>query len=150
MSTGGALDKDTIARLCADAMLAEDNASRGLGMVIEEVASSRAVLSMTVAPTMVNGHGICHGGFIFLLADSAFAFACNSHNQRTVAFNCDVTFLAPARLGARLLATATERYRVDRTGVTDVTVVDTATGITIAEFRGLSRSIPGKLVENLP
>lgn len=140
-------DAIRIAQASAAAMWAEDRASQGLGMVLDEVAPGRTVMSMTVTEQMVNGHGICHGGYIFLLADSAFAFACNSHNQRAVAFDCHVTFLAPARLGMRLIATAFERHRVERTGITDVTVV-TGTGEKIAEFRGISRAIPGKLVSD--
>jgi acyl-CoA thioesterase len=135
-----------LARRAAAAMLAEDNASRGLGMSLDEVGPGSAKVSMTVTPQMVNGHGICHGGFIFTLADSAFAFACNSHNQRHVAQNCQVTYLAPGRLGMRLAADAHERFRAERSGITDVTVRD-ETGTVIAEFRGFSKSIPGVLVE---
>ena len=94
---------------------------------------------------MVNGHGLCHGGYIFTLADSAFAFACNSHNQRHVAQHCQITYLAPGRLGMRLIAEARERHRGERSGIYDVTV-KTEAGETIAEFRGHSRSIPGTLV----
>ena len=79
-------------------------------------------MAMTIQPHMTNGHGMCHGGYIFLLADSAFAFACNSHGQRSVAQHCAVTFLAPGRLGSRLTAEAVERQRADRSGITDVTV----------------------------
>ena len=87
-----ALSPDEIARACADAMWKEDDASSGLGMKIVEVKAGYAVLTMTVQPHMVNGQRIAHGGFIFLLADSTFAFACNSHNQRAVAAQCDITF----------------------------------------------------------
>jgi acyl-CoA thioesterase len=100
---------------------------------------------MSVATDMANGHGLCHGGYIFSLADSALAFACNSHNQRHVAQHCQISYLAPAHLGMRLLAEARERYRGERSGIYDVTV-RTETGETIAEFRGHSRSIPGALV----
>ena len=100
---------------------------------------------MEVTTAMTNGHGMCHGGYIFLLADSAFAFACNSHGQRSVAQHCAVTFLAPGRLGSRLTAEAVERQRADRSGITDVTVRD-ETGAVIAEFRGHSRTIPGSLI----
>jgi acyl-CoA thioesterase len=132
------------ARRSAEAMWADDRASAGLGMRIDETGPGSAVLSMVVRPDMANGHGICHGGFIFTLADSAFAFACNSHNQRAVAQSCQVTFLAPAKVGMRLVATAAERFRAERTGITDVTVTDEA-GAVIAEFRGLSRTVPGTL-----
>jgi acyl-CoA thioesterase len=138
-------DKDEIARLSAEAMWAEDNATRALGIERVSVMSGRATMAMTVTPEMTNGHGMCHGGYIFLLADSAFAFACNSHGQRHVAQHCNVTFLAPGKLGSRLVAEAYERQRGERSGITDVTVRDEA-GTIIAEFRGHSRSIPGSLL----
>ena len=97
---------ERLARRCAEAMWADDAASQRLGMKIEAVGPGTAVLAMAVTGDMVNGHGTCHGGFIFALADSAFAFACNSHNQRTVAQHCAITFLAPARRGDVLTATA--------------------------------------------
>jgi acyl-CoA thioesterase len=137
---------DALARRAAQAMWHEDNATRGLGMSLDHVAAGEATISMTVTDAMVNGHGLCHGGYIFTLADSAFAFACNSHNQRHVAQNCQISYLAPGRLGMRLTATARERHRAERSGITDVTVRD-ETGTIIAEFRGFSRSIPGVLVE---
>ncbi|WP_029057302.1 hydroxyphenylacetyl-CoA thioesterase PaaI [Stappia stellulata] len=139
------LDPTALARACADAMWADDKASRGLGMEIVEVGPGRAVIAMSVREEMVNGHGICHGGFVFTLADSAFAFACNSHNQSTVASHCAVTFLRPGKLGERLVATAHERWREGRSGITDVTVTN-ADGETIAEFRGNSRTIRGTLI----
>ena len=135
-----------IAQASAEAMWADDKATRGMGMKIERVGPGLAVLSMSVAANMVNGHGFCHGGYIFSLADSAFAFACNSHNQRHVAQHCQISYLAPARLGMRLVAEAHERYRGERSGLYDVTVKSEEDGETIAEFRGFSRSIPGLLV----
>lgn len=138
---------DEIARRSADAMWAEDNASRGLGMTIDAIGPGSASLSMTVRPEMVNGHGLCHGGFIFTLADSAFAFACNSRGQRHVAQHCQVTFVAPGRLGMRLTAVAQERQRAERSGIYDITVRDEA-GAVIAEFRGHSRAIPGSLLDH--
>lgn len=137
--------REEIARLSAEAMWAEDNASRALGMEIIAIGPGRAVVAMTITEAMTNGHGTCHGGYIFLLADSAFAFACNSHGQRTVAQHCAVTFLAPGKRGARLIAEAIERQRGERSGITDVTVRDEA-GMIIAEFRGHSRTIPGSLL----
>ena len=134
-----------IAQKSADVMWAEDKASRALGMKIEKVAPGLAVLSMSVGIDMVNGHGLCHGGYIFTLADSAFAFACNSHNRRHVAQHCQISFLVPGRLGMRLVAEARERHRGDRSGIYDVTV-KTDAGEVIAEFRGHSRAIPGTLV----
>lgn len=138
-------DAARIAQASAEAMWAEDRASQALGMQIVAVGPGYAHLAMTVAEHMTNGHGMCHGGYIFTLADSAFAFACNGHGQRAVAQHCAVTFVAPARLGARLIAEARERHRGERSGIYDV-AVRTETGETIAEFRGHSRSIPGTWV----
>src|SRR6185312_7004625 len=117
-----ALSPDEIARACADAMWKEDDASSGLGMRIVEVGPGRATLSMTVQPHMVNGQRIAHGGFIFTLADSAFAFACNSHNEKSVAAQGDITFVRPGRLGDLLVATAREISRSGRSGIYDVRV----------------------------
>lgn len=141
-STAGDMTPEELARACADAMWAGDKASQGLGMEILEVGPGRASIAMIVKDSMVNGHGICHGGYIFTLADSAFAFACNSHNQNTVASHCAVSFLRPGRLGERLVATALERWREGRSGITDVTVTN-ASGEVLAEFRGNSRTIKG-------
>jgi acyl-CoA thioesterase len=135
---------ENIARSSAEALLAGDHATAALGITIEAVASGVAVLSMVVRPDMSNGHGTCHGGFIFALADSAFAFACNSYNQRCVAQHCTITYLAPARAGSKLTATARERQRLDRNGIYDVSVTDETNAI-IAEFRGNSRTVPGTL-----
>jgi acyl-CoA thioesterase len=134
-----------IARACAEAMWVEDQASQGLGMVVERVSPGEAVISMVIRADMTNGHGICHGGFIFTLADSAFAFACNTYNQRTVAQHCAVTFLQPGRRGDTLTAHAVERNRSGRSGIYDVTVRD-GKGKTVAEFRGHSRTIAGTLL----
>jgi acyl-CoA thioesterase len=134
-----------VAQACAEAMWAGDQASQGLGMLVERVSPGEAVISMTIRPDMTNGHGICHGGFIFTLADSAFAFACNTYNQRTVAQHCAVTFLQPARRGDTLTAHASERNRLGRSGIYDVTVRD-GKGDVVAEFRGHSRTIAGTLL----
>jgi acyl-CoA thioesterase len=135
------LSPDDIARACAEAMWKEDDASKGLGMQIVEVKPGQATLSMTVQPHMVNGQRIAHGGFIFTLADSAFAFACNSHNQKAVAAQGDITFIRPGRLGDVLVATAREISRSGRSGIYDVRVA--AGSEVIAEFRGHSRTIGG-------
>lgn len=142
----GALSPEALARACADAMWAEDNASRGLAMSLDEVGPGRSVLSMTVTGAMVNGHGICHGGYVFTLADSAFAFACNTYNQRTVAQGCQITYVAPGRLGDRLTARAVERQRAGRSGIYDVTVTR-QDGAVLAEFRGHSRTVKGVFFE---
>lgn len=139
------MDAHALAKACADAMWAEDRASRGLGMQLVSVAPGRAELAMTVTEAMVNGHNICHGGFIFTLADSSFAFACNTYNQRTVAQHCAVTFLRPGKLGDRLTARAAERQRQGRSGIYDITVTRDD-GTVIAEFRGHSRTIEGEIV----
>ena len=128
---------------CAEVMFAKDAASAGLGMEITSVGPGSATLTMTVRPDMLNGHGICHGGFIFALADSAFAFACNSYNQLTVAQQNQITYLSPGQAGERLVAEATETSRSGRSGVYDVTVTG-ADGRKVALFRGLSRSIKGQ------
>jgi acyl-CoA thioesterase len=138
------LSSDDLARACADAMWAEDQASQGLGMEIIEVKAGRATLAMTVKPHMVNGQHIAHGGFIFLLADSTFAFACNSHNERAVAAQCNISFVRPGKLGDRLVATAREISRAGRSGIYDVRV--SVDGVAIAEFRGHSRTIGGTWV----
>jgi acyl-CoA thioesterase len=122
----------------AAAMWAVDHASRGLGMRLEQVAPGRARLSMTITPAMANGHGICHGGFIFTLADSAMAFASNQREDATVAQHAAITFLRPGRLGETLVAEAEERVRAGRSGLYDVRVCTTA-GELVAEFRGHTR-----------
>ncbi len=136
---------DDLARRCAEVMWAEDEASRRLGITLDAVASGRATLSMPVRADMTNGHGMAHGGFIFALADSAFAFACNSYNERTVAQACDIVFAAPAREGDVLVADATERHRFGRNGIYDIRI--TCDDRVIAEFRGRSRTIGGALVD---
>ena len=142
------MDAAALARACAEVMWAEDVASRGLGMRLISAEPGRAVLGMTVSDAMVNGHGLCHGGFIFMLADSAFATACNSYNRRAVGQYCAITFLSPARSGDRLLARAIERSRASRSGLYDVTVTSEE-GPVIAEFRGHSRMIEGEIIPGL-
>ncbi|GAA2612137.1 hydroxyphenylacetyl-CoA thioesterase PaaI [Dactylosporangium fulvum] len=134
-----------LARACADAMYAEDIASRSLGITIEGVGPGRATARMTVRDDMLNGHAIGHGGFVFLLADTAFAFACNTYDERTVAAGCDIEFLSPARSGDVLTATAVERIRRGRSGLYDVTV-RRPDGEVVAELRGRSRAIGGALL----
>lgn len=146
-SVAGDRDPHAIAQACANKMWQDDRASKGLGMSLQRVAPGEAVLSMTVRKEMTNGHGICHGGFIFTLADSTFAFACNTYDQRTVAQQCAVTFLQPVREGETLTAHAVERTRAGRGGIYDVTVRDSSNKV-IAEFRGHSRTISGQLLDN--
>lgn len=134
-----------LAQACADAMWADDNASRHLGMEMVNVTPGHATLAMTVGPQMVNGHKTCHGGYIFTLADSAFAFACNSYNQRCVAQHTSITFIRPAFEGDRLTATGREVSRTSRSGIYDITVTN-QDGKPIGEFRGHSRAIDGTLL----
>lgn len=141
MNVKATLSPDDLARACAETMWKEDDASKGLGMEIVDIGPGRATLTMTVRPEMVNGQHMAHGGFIFTLADSAFAYACNSHNDRVVAAQGNITFLRPGRLGDRLVATAREISRSGRSGIYDVRV--TADDVVIAEFRGHSRTIAG-------
>ena len=141
MTVKAALSPEDLARACAAAMWQEDDASKGLGMEILAIGPGHATLTMTVKPSMVNGQRIAHGGFIFTLADSAFAFACNTHNERVVAAQGNITFIRPGKLGDRLVASAREISRSGRSGIYDVQV--TVDDVVIAEFRGHSRSIGG-------
>lgn len=125
-------------------MYARDAAARLLGIELEEVRPGYARLSMRVVASMLNGHDVAHGGLIFTLADTAFAYACNSRNERNVALNAAISFAASARDGDRLVATAKERSRASRTGVYDVEVLDER-GQTIALFRGTSYRITGSI-----
>ena len=131
---------DDTARRSADAMWAGDAASQALGMTVVDIGPGTAEVSMKVREDMVNGWGLCHGGLIASLADSAFAFACNSHGVVTVAAGFEVDFLESARLGDELVATAVERALRGRSGLYDVTVRRTSDDAVIAEFRGRSRS----------
>jgi phenylacetic acid degradation protein PaaD len=140
-------DGTDIATRGAAAMWATDRASQALGIEIDEVAPGRAVARMRVSPSMVNGHAIAHGGYVFLLADTAFAFACNTYGMVTVARSADVTFVAPAREGDDLVAEARERHRVGRNGIYDVTV-RRSDGTVVAEFRGHSRELSTPLVRD--
>jgi acyl-CoA thioesterase len=136
-----------IAECCAEIMWPDDHAARGLGMHIDAVGPGSASLSMTVRQDMVNGHGTCHGGFIFALADSTFAYACNSQNHRTVAAGVDINFVAPAHLGDRLSATGAARHQGGRSGVYDIEVSN-ADGKLIAVFRGRSSRIKGHFFDD--
>lgn len=138
-------DPQWLAELTAQAMFERDEASKTLGMQILKMAPGYAKLSMTVRPDMLNGHHTCHGGFIFALADSAFAFACNSHNFSTVAAGCSIEYLAPGRQGDILIAEATEVTRSGKTGVYDVTVTNQE-GKRTALFRGKSHQIKGEVL----
>lgn len=136
-----------VAEKSAEAMWARDDASKWLGLTLDEIGPGRAVMSMTVEKHHTNGHDICHGGFIFTLADSTFAFACNSHNRVAVAQQVSITFAAPGKLGDRLVAVAREVSLRGRSGIYDIEVSD-IDGVLIATFRGLSRTIKGTHFED--
>jgi acyl-CoA thioesterase len=137
-----------LALAASKAMWNRDNATHALGMELVSVAPGLAVLRMKVRSDMVNGHHICHGGLIFTLADSAFAYACNSYNLNTVASGCSIDFLAPGREGDVLEASAVERSSAGRTGVYDVEV-KVVGGSTVALFRGRSYRIKGEVIAGL-
>lgn len=138
-------DAKDVAEAVGRVMYARDHASNMLGIRIDEIAPGFARCSMTVRQDMINGHESCHGGFIFTLADSAFAFACNACDRLTVALAAQITFTSPARLGDILIATATEQSRTRRTGVYDVKIT-TKDGRDIALFRGNSYETKGSVL----
>jgi len=126
-----------------DEMYSRDLTCQSLGILLDEAGAGRAVMRMKVGETMVNQHGIVHGGFLFLLADAAFAYACNSYGPVTVAQSAQITFVRPASAGEELTATAAERARFGRNGIYDVTVTR-AGGEVVAEFRGNSVMLAGR------
>jgi len=128
------------------AMRQRDNSSRFLGVNLDEIRPGYARMSMTVTEDMLNGVGICHGGFSYKLADDAFAYACNSHNRVSVALCCSITYPAAARLGDRLTAECRELHRKGRNGTYDV-VVTTQAGEVVALFRGQCRILEGHIIE---
>lgn len=137
--------RQALADAAAREMYGLDNTARHLGIEIKTIQPGSCVMSMQVQDWMINGHGICHGGLIFTLADSAFAYACNSHNQRTVALNCSITFLVPGKARETLTASAEETMRSGRNGIYDIHVQN-GSGETIAHFRGNSRTISGTVL----
>ena len=140
------MNADTRAKRSAEAMWSTDNASKWFGMELVEVTEASAVMRLIVQAQHCNGHNICHGGVTFALADSAFAFACNSRNQNTVAQTNLISFTAPAYEGDVLTATATEISISGRSGIYDVTVRN-QNDMVIGEFRGMSRAIKGNLFD---
>lgn len=143
-----AAEAQALAEATAEAMWSRDRAAQALGMKIVRVQPGKALLTMAVRTDMVNGHHICHGGMIFTLADTAFAYACNSYNKNTVASACHIDFLAPAKEGDLLEAEAVEQSASGRTGVYDITV-RVAGGKTVALFRGKSYRINGEVIAGL-
>jgi len=134
------MNPQELAEACAKIMWDDDNASQALGMDLIRVAPGEAVIRMTVTDIMTNGHGNMHGGYLFALADSAFAFACNTYNKVTVAQHCSITYIAPGSLGDVLTATARELSKQRRSGIYDISLTR-EDGTVIAEFRGHSRTI---------
>ncbi|WP_227519898.1 hydroxyphenylacetyl-CoA thioesterase PaaI [Mangrovitalea sediminis] len=145
MSDVSELSPQELAERCAAALFERDRATRHLGMQILRMAPGVSVLRMTVTEEMLQGHDTCHGGYMFTLADSAFAFACNSQNAATVASGCSIDYIAPAKLGDVLTATAEERSRNGRTGVYDVRV-ENQLGDLVALFRGKSYQVRGPVI----
>ena len=148
MSDSMAHDAHAIAEAVKLGMFMDDAASRGLGMHIEAIGPGYSRIAMTVRPDMLNGFKICHGGFVTTLADSAFAFACNSYNEVTVAAGIVVDFLAPAHEGDRLVAECHEVARTGRTGVYDIKVINQK-GTPVVVMRGRSHTLKGKQVVSL-
>ncbi|MBC7455754.1 MAG: hydroxyphenylacetyl-CoA thioesterase PaaI [Massilia sp.] len=131
-----------LAELAGKTMYERDPTSRALGMLLAAIGPGFARMTMPVRPDMLNGHQSCHGGYIFMLADSAFAFACNSHNHNTVGAGCAIDYLAPGREGDVLTAEAREQALAGKTGVYDVKVTNQH-GQTVALFRGKSHRVAG-------
>jgi acyl-CoA thioesterase len=139
-------DPQTLAELAGKTMYERDPASQALGMTLAAIRPGYARMRMRVREDMLNGHGTCHGGYIFMLADSAFAFACNSHNFNTVGAACTIDYLAPGRAGDVLVAEAVEQALAGKTGVYDVVVTD-QDGRKVALFRGKSHRVAGHVVD---
>ena len=139
-------DPLALAQACAEKMFANDPASRELGIVVNIPQPGQALAAMTVSASMINGHGICHGGYVFTLADTAFAFACNAYNRVSLAASASIDFLAPTQVNDRLVALAEERQRGRRSGTYDVSVKN-QDGELVALFRGRSVSLNDRLLD---
>lgn len=133
-------EKQDIARRASEKMARDDRVAERLNIRVEQIEPGRAVLSLILDETMVNGHGTCHGGIIFTLADTAFGHACNSRNQSSVAHTCDITYINPGHLGDKLTADCRQLHLRGRSGIFDATVTNQH-GTTVALFRGHSRSL---------
>lgn len=141
-------DPDVLATGVVDHLVAADGVVDLVGITVEQVAAGRVVASMVVTEDLLNGLGTGHGGIVFALADAVFSFTCNSHGDRAVAQGADITYLAPTHAGDVLVATGVERHRVGRSGLTDVTVVRRGDDTAVAEFRGRSRRIGGRVLDD--
>lgn len=141
------MDDKELAKQCRDTMYAADAAVRALEISVEVTDVGKAEATFSIRPEMLNGHDVCHGGYLFTLADTAFAYACNSYNRVTLAAAASIEFLRPVRLAERIVATARERHRGGRTGIYDVVLVNQA-GEEVALFRGRSHSTREVLISN--
>jgi acyl-CoA thioesterase len=148
MNNEDSLTPERLAKTVAETMYRKDTAAQHLGIALKELSPGRAVMTMRVADFMLNGHAICHGGYVFTLADTAFAYACNTYNQNTVAQAAQINFLKAVLPDSLLTATAEEQSRTGRTGLYDITVRDD-TGQTVALFRGSSHTIKGQVIPGL-
>jgi acyl-CoA thioesterase len=142
------MDANELARACADALWQRDATSRDLGIKLISVEPGVAVMSLEITEQMLNGHGICHGGYIFTLANTAFTYASNTQNRRTLTQQCDITFLNAAHAGDRLVARAIERQRSRATSIYDISVTSEES-FAIAEMRGLSRTVDEEIVPGI-
>jgi acyl-CoA thioesterase len=149
MHSNPRFNPQALAELAGKTMFERDPASQALGMLLAEIRPGYARMTMPVRADMLNGHRTCHGGYIFMLADSAFAFACNSHNHNTVGAGCSIDYLAPGREGDLLTAEATEQALAGKTGVYDIKVLNQE-GKTIALFRGKSHRVAGTVADAVP
>ncbi|NKB38517.1 MAG: hydroxyphenylacetyl-CoA thioesterase PaaI [Gammaproteobacteria bacterium] len=140
-------EADELASACADAMYERDVAAQAAGIILDSVRCGHASLKMTVRADMLNGHDVCHGGYLFLLADTAFAYACNSYNRVALAQNCDIDFVRPGKEADDLIATAEERRKGGRTGLYDVTVRK-SDGEVLAHFRGRSVQLNEAVIQD--
>jgi len=147
--TNTATADTVLARRCAEAMFARDEASRALGIELVEIAPGHAVMQMSIKPWMANGDGICHGGLLFSLADSTMAFASNSRNEVYVAVSTSIEFLSPGRMGETVRAIATEAHRAGRTATYNVAVTDSS-GAPIAQFLGRTYRVSGNVIDGPP
>ena len=148
MSEKTELTPEEVAKAVAQTMFGKDKAAQHLGMALKSIGPGKAVMTMRVTDEMLNGHNICHGGYVFTFADTAFAYACNAYNQNTVAQGAQIDFLRPVAPDSLLTATAEERSRSRQTGVYDVTVTD-QDGRVVALFRGSSHTIKGQMIPGL-
>lgn len=148
MKENEALSPEYVAKTVAETMYRKDTAAQHLGIALKEIGPGYAVMTMRAVDTMLNGHNICHGGYVFTLADTAFAYACNAYNQNTVAQSAQINFLKAVLPDTLLTATAKEQTRTGRTGLYDITVTD-EDGTVVALFRGNSHTIKGQMIPGL-